>query len=99
MVKTISVERSVLLNPETGSYDLVQTSLYLTRTGTILAKLTTGSVNWIIDGGKLEVLQEYEPIKEHMRKLMITFNEHQNYSYHENISKQLRDEKLKDLGI
>lgn len=95
MVKTISVERSVLLNPETGSYDLVQTSLYLTRTGTILAKLTTGSTI----GGKLEVLKEYEPIKEHMRKLMLTFNEHQNYSYHENISTQLREEKLKDLGI
>ena len=40
MDKTISIERSVLLNPETGSYDLVQTSLYLTKTGTILAKLT-----------------------------------------------------------
>jgi hypothetical protein len=90
MDKTISIERSVLLNPETGSYDLVQTSLYLTKTGTILSKLT---------GKKLEVLQEYESIKEHMEKLMRTLQEYQNYSYRENISTQLRNEKLKDLGI
>lgn len=90
MDKTISIERSVLLNPETGSYDLVQTSLYLTKTGNILAKLT---------GKKLEVLQEYESIKEHMEKLMRTLQEYQNYSYRENISTQLRNEKLKDLGI
>lgn len=90
MDKTISIERSVLLNPETGSYDLVQTSLYLTKTGNILAKLT---------GKKLEVLQEYESIKEHMKKLMTTLQEYQNYSYRENISTQLRNEKLKDLGI
>lgn len=90
MDKTISIERSVLLNPETGSYDLVQTSLYLTNTGTILAKIT---------GEKLEVLQEYESIKEHMKKLMKTLEEYQNYSYRENISTQLRNEKLKELGI
>lgn len=90
MDKTISIERSVLLNPETGSYDLVQTSLYLTKTGTILSKLT---------GKKLEVLQEYESIKEHMKKLMTTLQEYQDYSYRENISTQLRNEKLKDLGI
>ena len=90
MDKTISIERSVLLNPETGSYDLVQTSLYLTNTGTILAKIT---------GEKLEVLQEYESIKEHMKKLMKTLDEYQNYSYRENISTQLRNEKLKELGI
>jgi len=90
MDKTISIERSVLLNPETGSYDLVQTSLYLTKTGNILAKLT---------GKKLEVLQEYESIKEHMKKLMTTLQEYQDYSYRENISTQLRNEKLKDLGI
>jgi hypothetical protein len=90
MDKTISIERSVLLNPETGSYDLVLTSLYLTNTGTILAKIT---------GEKLEVLQEYESIKEHMKKLMKTLEEYQNYSYRENISTQLRNEKLKELGI
>lgn len=94
MDKTISVERSVLLNPETGSYDLVQTSLYLTQTGTILAKLT---------GEKLEVLQEYELIKEHIKYLLITLEEYNNYSYDEKIENYLtpiyRNEKLKDLGL
>jgi len=104
MDKTISVERSVILNPETKSYDLVQTSLFLS-TGTILAKLTCSVVisNHRVTGDKLELLQEYEPIKEHIKHLLLTLEEYKTYSYDEKIEKYLtpiyRNEKLKDLGL
>jgi len=91
MDKNFSVERLIIKNEETSYFDIVCMSLYMNKTGDIIAKLV---------GNDFEVLEPYEGVREHLLELTKTLEESKSYSYNKLIKRYvLRDSNIKKLGI